>query len=350
MQISQKTFLSQNIIEQINNGEPKLTLLKKENKLFRIRTASDVLADAEKQPDPSELFQNLIYEHEIIICFADTGVGKTIQAVQMASHISQKIITLYLDLELSDKQFAKRYKDDQGQLYQFPPNFHRADICRDFDIPKGKKYEEFFIEAVTDALELTGAKFVVIDNLTKLIEGDTDSSKNAVPLISKLAKLKKQYGLTLLILEHNKKVDISRPIQLNDLQGSKMKANLVDSIFSIGKCSYDKNLRYIKQLKTRSSEIAYDTKNVLVCELIKEDGFLHLKPIEKTDEVEMLRMVRTAESADSGTQKHFRTSMIMQLHQEGKSNREVSRLMGVDEKTVRITINNNNNNNNTLSP
>ena len=63
-----------------------------------------------------------------------------------------------------------------------------------------------------------------------------------------------------------------QPISLNDLQGSKMKANFADAVFMIGRSTRDKNLRYVKQVKCRSAEQEYDANNVLLYEVCKKNG------------------------------------------------------------------------------
>jgi hypothetical protein len=84
-----------------------------------------------------------------------------------------------------------------------------------------------------------------------------------------LKALKNKYGLSILALAHTPKRDLSKPITRNDLQGSKMLINFCDSSFSIGESSSDKNIRYLKQIKARNTEIIYDTENVCVCQIDK---------------------------------------------------------------------------------
>ncbi|MBC7419001.1 MAG: AAA family ATPase, partial [Pedobacter sp.] len=94
--------------------------------LFEIRTANQVLKDAFLTPDPIELYSPLIIQGELIILFADTGIGKTALCVQIGIHIAKaNYVVLYFDLELSDKQFEKRYRDDDGVHFHFPETFFR---------------------------------------------------------------------------------------------------------------------------------------------------------------------------------------------------------------------------------
>ena len=296
--------------------------------MFRVRSAMDVLAQAALQPDPIELYPNLIVQQELTILFADTGIGKTIKAVQIATQIAATKVVLFVDLELSDKQFEKRYRDDNGQHFKFPANFYRADFTPRFEVKPGLTYEEYFIKSLELAIDETGAEVVVIDNMTKLSAGDTDTAKATIPVMESLSRLKFDRGLTFLILEHNKKVDSSRPISLNDLQGSKMKSNFADAVFSIGRSQIDKNLRYIKQLKVRSGELIFDTDNVAVYEIQHENGFLQFVPRDYGSEFEHIRIPTDEEKGD-------RKANALALKNEGKSMRQIARLIGVSEGAIR---------------
>ena len=299
--------------------------------MFRVRTAMEVLAQAALQPDPTELYHKLIIEGELTILFADTGIGKTVYAVQIGIYIAAKKKLLYIDLELSDKQFEKRYKDKEGKHFQFPPNFYRADFTPRFEPPRGITYEEYFIRSLELAIDATGAEVVMIDNMTKLAAGDTDSAKAAIPIMENLSRLKFDRGITFLILEHNKKVDSSRPIMLNDLQGSKMKANFADGIFSIGCSQTDKYLRYIKQLKVRSGELTYDTENVATYEITDEGGFLHFADRGYSSEYDHLRTPDENSKADKKADQY---TEIQELRRGGCKGDELAKKMGMSKSAI----------------
>lgn len=300
-------------------------------RMFRLRTANECLSDAASQPDPVELYKYLVVENEITFLFGDTGIGKTVLAVQIAIHIANTHKLLYVDLELSDKQFEKRYRNEQGVHYPFPGNFYRLDLTPLLSFPDGVSYQDYFFESLKKAIDKTGAKVVIIDNMTKLVAGDTDSAKAAIPILEKLHKMCRLQGITFLILEHTKKVDNTRPICLNDLQGSEMKANFADAIFSIGKSHSDKYIRYVKQLKVRSADHAYDTDNVMVCEMSMDGGYLHLNTIDYKSEFELLKQ------PVEGDQEQ-KVSDVMELHRQGISNREIAGQFRVSEGTIRNWI------------
>ena len=259
--------------------------------LFEVEKANDVIHEALNQPDPLYLFPELILENSFNILFADTGVGKTILSFQMAIHIALAgYATIYLDLELSKKQFQKRYVNENGVPFKLPNNLYRIGFSSLKKVPKNISYEDFFFRSLIKAIKLTNAKVIILDNLTKLAAGDTDSAKTSIPLLERLNDLKTNGKLTILVLEHNKKVDNTRPININDLQGSKMKSNLVDSVLSIGKSVKDTKLRYIKQVKVRDGEMIYDENNVKVCEISRSRGYLAFNDVGVSSEYEHLSM------------------------------------------------------------
>lgn len=296
--------------------------------LFEVQTANEAIAQAAGMPDPIYLFDVLIQEGELVVCFADTGLGKTVYCMQAAISIAkQGHNVLFLDLELSKKQFQKRYTGEDGIPYPLPDNLFRIGYSRLRKVPQGVDYTAFFFESLNQAIEQTGATVVFIDNLTKLAAGDTDTAKATIPILEGLNDLKADRGITIIAIEHNKKVDTSRPIQLNDLQGSKMKANLVDSVFTIGRSHSDKHLRYVKQVKVRDGELRYDMENVAVYQLIK-DKYLRFDHIGYGNELDHLKQQNEGDKAD-------KMAEAQTLREQGLSNREVARRMGVSEGAVR---------------
>jgi hypothetical protein len=127
-----------------------------------------------------------------------------------------------------------------------------------------------------------------------------------------LKALKNKYGLSILALAHTPKRDLSKPITRNDLQGSKMLINFCDSAFAIGESSNDKNIRYLKQIKARSTEQIYDAENVCVCQIVKPANFLgfeflnfgtereHLKQQSESEKTEIENSVKNLLEAEPG--------------------------------------------------
>jgi RecA-family ATPase len=277
--------------------------------LFKVQTANDWIEQAKARPIPKMLFSEFWHEGEVSILFADTNLGKSILAVQIADSISQgnpipgfkleaqtqKV--LYFDFELTDKQFQNRYSIEYENPYHFNNNLFRVEINSDSDIPEGMSFEDYLNKSIENAIVETGAKCLVIDNLTYL-SAETEKAKNALPLMKQLKVLKSKYNLSLLILAHTPKRDLSKPITRNDLQGSKMLINFCDSCFSIGESSTDKSIRYLKMIKARNTEIIYDSENVIECSICKPGNFLKFEMLNFGKETMHLKVISDKDKAD----------------------------------------------------
>ena len=72
-------------------------------------------------PTQKSLWLSLWHEGEVACLFADTNMGKSIYAIQIADHVSQSRPVLYFDFEMSDKQFQLRYTDaNNGSIHSLP--------------------------------------------------------------------------------------------------------------------------------------------------------------------------------------------------------------------------------------
>lgn len=298
---------------------------------FRLRSANQCLVDAQTMPIPQQLYGSLVYEGEITILVADTNVGKSIFAVQISNEIAKYQRVLYIDLELSDKQFERRYSEDFANHFCFEENLMRVDFTQHFSIPDNVTYDDYFIASLVELIKRTEASVVVIDNMTKLISTDTDSAGKAKPLMDRLCALKMDFGLTLILLEHTRKCDASRPITLNDIQGSKMKVNFADAVFAIGRSVKDPNLRYIKQLKVRSCELEYGYENVAVCEIRKDSNFIKFEFVAYGCESEHLKEFSEQERED-------KQQSARDMHAQGVSKRNIAKELGVTEGTIRYWL------------
>lgn len=271
--------------------------------LLLFRTANECIQSAKLKPVPKMLFSEFWHEDEICILFADTNVGKSILAVQIADSISkgqpikgfkmtalcQKV--LYFDFELSEKQFENRYSMNYQNHYTFFSYFYRIEInskCVDF-----LNFEQKLFHEIENAIINLGAKVLIVDNLTYLKTQTTETSKEALPLMKLLKDLKLKYNLSILVLAHTPKRNHSSPININDIAGSRQLANFTDSAFAIGQSSKDKSFRYIKQIKARATEKMYESENVILCMIGKTINFLGFEFIDYVYESQHLAVQET---------------------------------------------------------
>lgn len=311
----------------------------KESKgLLTVKTANRWIEQAKTRPIPKMLFGEFWFEGEVCILFADTNLGKSILAVQIGDSISkgeqirgfkletQKQPILYLDFELSDKQFENRYSIQFEKHYNWDKNFIRVEINPDATIPENQNFDECLIYSMERSIIETGAKVLIIDNIT-FLKSETEKAKDALPLMKHLKALKNKYGLSILILAHTPKRDLSKPITRNDLSGSKMLINFCDSSFSIGESSTDKNLRYLKQIKQRNTEQIYDAENVCLCQIDKPQNFLLFEFLNFGKEREHLKQ-------QTDKDKDIQTEKVIELRQQGKSFRDIGAEIGISHSTA----------------
>lgn len=303
--------------------------------LFLVRTANRCIEDAQGRPIPKMLFGEFWFEGELCILFADTNLGKSILAVQMGDSVSrgraipsfrmeaEQQTVLYFDFELGDKQFEARYSQDFAHHYAFSENFHRAEIDPDAELPENYKgdFEAFLNFSLEAAIKETGAKVLILDNLTYL-KNETEKARDALPLMKHLKALKSKYGLSILALAHTPKRDLSKPITRNDLQGSKMLINFCDSSFAIGESHSDKSARYLKQIKARNTEILYDSENVVLCQISKPSNFLQFEFLGFAQERDHLK-VHTENDRESLIEK------VKEMSAQGRTQRDISAQLGI---------------------
>ena len=293
--------------------------------IFTGKTVNMTIMDAAKRPIPRQLWHELWFENELCILYADTNLGKSIYSVQIADEISQTDKVVLFDFELTDKQFQIRYSDETGNPYRFSDNLYRFESNPDGDF--SDDIETQINDSMKSVIELTGAKVIIVDNLTYLCV-ETEKSKSALPLMKNLKTLKNKYGLSVLCLAHTPKRNLSNPITRNDLAGSKTLINFCDSSFAIGESARDKSMRYVKQIKSRNSEIKYDSGNVILYQIIKENGnFLKFDFAGYGTEREHLR--ETSEK-----DKEALVEKAIELSKQGKTQRQISFELGISLGTV----------------
>lgn len=301
--------------------------------LLTVKPANKWIQESSTRPKPQMLFGEFWFQNELCILFADTNVGKSILAVQIADSISRgKNIAgfkleaktqsvLLCDFELSDKQFETRYSNNYNNHFAFSDNLQRIEINPNAELKADLCFEDYLFQSLEDVLTSSGAKVLIVDNITYL-RNATETAKDALPLMKSLKALKAKYNLSILALAHTPKRDFSKPITRNDLQGSKMLINFCDAAFAIGESSEDKSLRYLKQIKARNTEIIFDSENVCLCQLSKPDNFLMFEFIGFGSERNHLRQ-QTDNDRENLKEK------VLQLSQQGKSYREIGSELGI---------------------
>jgi predicted ATP-dependent serine protease len=271
--------------ECMNESHDESIKGKGKRRMLRSMPAIQWLEEGIKLPPIKQLFGQFWIEGEMTVLFSDTGIGKSILAVQIADAITkgkeilgfkpevspQKVV--YFDCELSGKQFEHRYSNEYKDHYSFSPLFRRARPNLEKLQDSGLDYETIAIEDIETIAKNWGIKIFIIDSLSYLIYG-SDKTLRTVPILMALRKLSKKYGLSILIVDHTKKVRWLKPIDINHLYRPKTIFKYVDAVFALGESTKDSKSRYIKQIKCRDGEFLYNARNVINCVLEKPFNFL----------------------------------------------------------------------------
>lgn len=323
--------------KEFNTWKIESSVNKKFVNVGTMRTAKQRILDAHNQPDIKKLFDVFWQTGELAILFGDTGLGKSILAVMIADSISkgqsilglknenEKLPVLFYDFELSDKQFEMRYSVN-GVIHSFS-DFFRIDnldlneLCLknpDFQL------DELIYEKIKSDISFHKPKVVVIDNITFLKTEGQQKGDVAKDIMMKLTALKKEFDLSILVLAHTPKKPQSDQLNLNHLAGSKHISNFADSVFALGQSSKDPKLKYLKQAKpSRSSELIYDSSNVLLCEIEKIDKMLTFS-LRGFDQE--LKLLSSKQEAKEDLQKQ-----IVELKNKGKSYREIANELNISK-------------------
>ena len=252
-------------------------------------TLEDVLKDRSIKL-PVEVFGHFIHKGNIAVLFGETNSGKSLLAYEIGQHYissnptleneqlgcngtSDMRMVVYYDLEMSLSQVRNRYGASDVGGFKGMDSFVLPDtssiqtadqLLNDLRARVNRNYETLCI----------------IDNLT-MLEGLT----NAVKIRSTITRMKCFLmdfpDATILMISHTKKRKNFSPIETGDMKGSKDLANLVDSVLALGNSKMDKDIKYVKHIKSRDSK-KYDY--VARFDLTEEDGRVQFQFISWDEE------------------------------------------------------------------
>jgi len=302
--------------------------------LLTLHTAPDWMRQEQYTRPALPLFGEFWYENELCILFADTNMGKSVLAVQIANSLTRNEAiaplqlqggyrtVLYLDFELSAKQFEQRYTH-AGEPYPFSTSFHRAQLNPQPSWPQQIDRQQAMLNAITQAIAKVRPSVLIIDNMTCL--SNTAHTTGALAFMEQLKTLKAQHQLSILALAHTPKRKAGAPITPNDLQGSKLLLNFADSAFAIGAGQHGQ--RYLKQIKQRNTTGVYGAHNVCLLQLHKTHNFLLFRFTGHTTEQQLLEKPRNLGN-------DHRAGIAAHLSGQGLSQRKIAAVLGVSAGLV----------------
>lgn len=308
------------------------------------KSLNSMMMEEKRKPVPEILWGGdgngnaLWFENEFAILFGRTNTGKSLYAVQIAEHISGRLgrTVLYLDLELSMKQFQERYTSRDGELHIWPDNLHRPDLSM---VGDGLYDSGRFLPLIRKMMAKVNARVLILDNLTFLVNNGGMKAEDVKPICQEFCNWAKE-GYSILVVNHTPKIQPFTPLDINHCLGSSMLTNFVQSVFAIGTDSSNPSTgRYVKQLKSRNGRIVWEGNHVIPY------------VIDKTLDPTMLRFIQSAQLHQTGmdTQIPIQTArecdllkdadnmqleQIRKLHGQGMSNRKIAGELNLSPTTV----------------
>ena len=160
------SLIEQELEEKSKLLDEQATVGSQTDGIFIVKSANQAMQDAKATPDPKPLWLSLWNEGEVCCLFADSGVGKSIYAVQIATAISQNQNVLYFDFELTEKQFQLRYTNEKGENYVWPQKLFRVEA--DPEKMNLDNFEKEVIDGIEALAQKYNTKVLIIDNLSWL--------------------------------------------------------------------------------------------------------------------------------------------------------------------------------------
>lgn len=308
------------------------------------KSLNSMMMEEKRKPVPEILWGGdgngnaLWFENEFAILFGRTNTGKSLYAVQIAEHISGRLgkTVLYLDLELSMKQFQERYTSRDGELHVWPDNLHRPDLSMIGDslYDSGK-----FLPLIRRMMAKVNARVLLLDNLTFLVNNGGMKAEDVKPICREFCNWAKE-GYSILVVNHTPKIQPFTTLDINHCLGSSMLTNFVQSVFAIGTDSSNPLTgRYVKQLKSRNGRIVWDGNHVIPY------------VIDKTLDPTMLRFIQPAQLHQTGMDSqipiqtaregdllkdadNMQLEQIRKLHGQGMSNRKIAEELNLSPATI----------------
>lgn len=307
------------------------------------KSINQSMKEAKDKPVPTILWgddgngNGLWYENELAVLFGRTNTGKSMYAVQIAEHITRNLNkeVLYIDLEMSMKQFQQRYTSKDGKMHVWSELLKRPEMEK---VEWALDNPEKCLKLLREMLDRSLIKILILDNLTFLVNNGGMKPEDVKMICSKLCEWAKE-GYSILVINHTPKVPPFTPLDLNHCLGSSMLTNFVQSVFAIGTSSKNPSSeRYVKQLKSRNGGIVWGDNHVLpytIDKTIDPTMLRFIQPGESERNVSSPNPIQTAKESDLlRNADNMLLEEIRKYHEQGLSNRSIAEKLRLSPTTV----------------
>jgi hypothetical protein len=316
------------------------------NVLYQIanqRKASPFLLNTLDRPVPEgpryPLWGNYWALREFCILAGDTGVGKSLLAIQIGKAIAGGLVlgnpdcvgrprkVLYIDFELDAEGFWQRYGNNDGA-----DNFCWAGFNAHATMPKNVASQtDWLLNNLETHIKETGAQVLIIDQIDRL---QLPISKRT-EFLYKLRDLARKYKLSTLLTLNTRARNLCKGVELHHIQNSKLYLPFADCAVAVAADFNNPDTRYIKPMKMRNRSLNH--ANELECfniyqpekdwAIIKGSKQLILLTAKQPEEV-LLKMTPTQI-------KHAQMMFAEVLRKEGMTCEEIGQKMHLPISTIK---------------
>lgn len=221
----------------------------------------------------------LMHQGDVVGLVAESNVGKTIFAMQLAEFWTsgkfpiaglenkagqQKVA--FLSAEMTDTQMKRRYSNETGNVYKFSDNLIYVD--------KNLENEEKMKAMVKMVVKKVKPTMIIIDSLCQVADSDMTKMTQVKPLIKYFKEIAKENNVTFLIILHTKKrsaVDRKKDkMDKYSLYGSSAITNMFDALWALDQ-GLRENVKILTQVKSRDGEFVFNNDNALIMSIVKDN-------------------------------------------------------------------------------
>ena len=307
------------------NTRDKIVAMQEKDEVNFVVSFADIIAKGCAQGDTVFIGGQWVVEGEVTILAGDTNACKSTFAYNIMLAISKgkdflaiptlESEVLYVESEMSCRQLYNRFKS-----VKVNENFKFLDAV-------GKTLD-WILEKVEQYCKdrgKTDKRLVVTIDSISVAAKTTITAKVAREAMKQLKALCALYGISVVVLVHNKKRDKKKPLQLSDIQGSGKLVDMADNVFSMAKCGGSEV--YLKAMKLRSSRIEDTVKHLEVV----EEPHLTIDFIQDADEDLLLAK---AESCSTKITPEIELEIITLYNAGGNSIRSIAKEVGRSKSQV----------------
>lgn len=247
-----------------------------------LRTAYDRIITGIGSGRPQMLFDEFWREGELALLFGESGAGKSLLAMQIARTLAvggdipwfvmeaAAAKTLYVDLSMSDRQFASRnsYSGRNGKPRVWPVS--QRLYC---DRPED---EGELVEWLERQVEAEKLKYLIIDDLGSIMQ-TCDGTRETMAVMRGLRRICRRFGVSILVVMQSEAPMGNAGVSERDLGRQRSLCRLADSVFAIGRHPSRSAYVSLLQTRSRSSSVKWTAHNSIPAKITESNGFVGLK-------------------------------------------------------------------------